>query len=155
MTSPRRTREHGAVDREEAVARLRSARVGRLATVTPEGRPHVVPFVFALVLDGADLRAYWAVDRKPKRSSRIQRLENLEQNPAAEVLVDGYDEDWDTLWWVRASGAGRVVGTDAERSLALDALKAKYPQYEAEPPGGPVVAIDLERITSWSGVEGG
>jgi PPOX class probable F420-dependent enzyme len=143
------------VDREEAVARLRSARVGRLATITPEGRPHVVPFVFALVQDGADLHAYWAVDRKPKRSSHIQRLENLERNPAAEVLVDGYEEDWRGLWWVRGAGEGRVVGSDAERSLALDALKAKYPQYEAEPPGGPVVAIDLERITSWSGAEEG
>lgn len=141
------------VDREEAVAKLRSARVGRLATITPEGRPHVVPFVFALVQDGADLRAYWAVDHKPKRSSRIQRLENLERNPAAEVLVDGYEEDWGTLWWVRAAGSGRVVGSDAERRLALDALRAKYPQYEAEPPDGPVVAIDLERITSWSGAE--
>jgi PPOX class probable F420-dependent enzyme len=143
------------VDREEAVSRLRSARVGRLATITPEGRPHVVPFVFALVQDGADLRAYWAVDRKPKRSSRIQRLENLERNPAAEVLVDGYEEDWGTLWWVRAAGSGRVVGSDAERSLALDALRAKYPQYETEPPDGRVVAIDLERITSWSGTEEG
>ena len=143
------------VDREEAVARLRSARVGRLATVTPEGRPHVVPFVFALVHDGTDLRAYWAVDRKPKRSSRIQRLENLEANPAAEVIVDGYDEDWRRLWWVRAAGSGRIVGSDAERSLALEALKAKYPQYEAEPPDGPVVAIDLERITSWSGAKEG
>jgi PPOX class probable F420-dependent enzyme len=141
------------VDREEAVARLRSARVGRLATVTPQGRPHVVPFVFALVQDGSALRAYWAVDRKPKRSSRIQRLENLERNPAAEVLVDGYDEDWGSLWWVRAAGSGRVVGSDAERGLALDALRSKYPQYETEPPDGPVVAIELDRITSWSGAE--
>ena len=141
------------MDREEAVARLRSARVGRLGTITPAGRPHVVPFVFALVQDGPDLRAYWAVDHKPKRSSRIQRLENLERNPAAEVLVDGYEEDWGALWWGRAAGSGRIVGSDAERSLALDALRAKYPQYEAEPPDGPVVAIDLERITSWSGAE--
>jgi PPOX class probable F420-dependent enzyme len=143
------------VDREEAVARLRSARVGRLATITPQGRPHVVPFVFALVQDGSALRAYWAVDRKPKRSSRIQRLENLERNPAAEILVDGYEEDWSGLWWVRAAGSGRVVGSDAERSLGLDALKAKYPRYETEPPDGPVVAIELERITSWSGAEEG
>jgi PPOX class probable F420-dependent enzyme len=141
------------VDREEAVTRLRSARVGRLATVTPEGRPHVVPFVFAVVQDGSALRAYWAVDRKPKRSSRIRRLRNLEANPAAEVIVDGYDEDWGRLWWVRGAGSGRVVESGAERNLALEALGAKYPQYRAEPPDGPVVAIELERITSWSGAE--
>lgn len=141
------------VEREEAVSRLRSARVGRLATVTPEGRPHVVPFVFAIVQDGPALRAYWAVDHKPKRSSRIRRLENLEANPAAEVLVDGYDEDWERLWWVRAAGSGRVVESDAERSIALEALGAKYPQYEVDPPEGPFVAIELERVTSWSGTE--
>jgi PPOX class probable F420-dependent enzyme len=141
------------VDREEAVSRLMSARVGRLATVTPEGRPHVVPFVFAIVQDRSTFRLYWAVDRKPKRSTRIRRLENLEANPAAEVLVDGYDEDWQRLWWVRASGSGRIVESDGERSVALAALRAKYPQYEVEPPEGPVVAIELEGVTSWSGTE--
>jgi PPOX class probable F420-dependent enzyme len=141
------------VDREEAVSRLRSARVGRLATVTPEGRPHVVPFVFAIVQDGPALRAYWVVDRKPKRSTRMRRLENLEANPATEILIDGYDEDWERLWWVRASGSGRIVKSDAEKKVALAALSAKYPQYEVEPPEGPVIAIGLERITSWSGAE--
>jgi PPOX class probable F420-dependent enzyme len=141
------------VDREEAVSRLRSAAVGRLATVTPEGRPHVVPFVFAIVQEGSALRAYWAVDHKPKRSTRIRRIENLQANPAAEILVDGYDEDWQRLWWVRASGSGRIVGSDAERSIALAALRAKYPQYDVDPPEGPVVAIELERVMSWTGTE--
>lgn len=137
------------MERREALARLRAAPVGRLATVTPDGRPHVVPFVFALVEDGRALRVYWAVDRKPKRSSRLRRLENLEANPHAELVVDGYDEDWDRLWWVRASGTGRVVDSPAERDLALSALAAKYPRYAVEPPEGPVVAIDIERITGW------
>jgi len=137
------------MERDEATARLRSARVGRLATVTPEGRPHVVPFVFALVEEGERLRVYWAVDRKPKRTERIRRLVNLEANPAAELVVDGYEEDWDRLWWVRAWGTGRVVDAPAERRLALDALAAKYPRYAAEPPLGPVVAIDVERVAGW------
>jgi PPOX class probable F420-dependent enzyme len=138
------------VERDEALARLRSARVGRIATVTPDDRPHVVPFVFALV-DTPDRgpRAYWAVDRKPKRSERIQRLRNLEHEPTAEFVVDGYDEDWASLWWVRASGTGRVVHTGAERSMALQRLGSKYPRYAAEPPSGPVVAIDIDRISGW------
>ena len=69
------------MESEQALERLRSARVGRLSTVTPEGRPHVVPFVFALVRDAGSTRAYWAVDDKPKRSTLIQRLRNLEANP--------------------------------------------------------------------------
>lgn len=137
------------MDRDDAVARLRSARVGRLATVTPEARPHVVPFVFVVVEDDSALRVYWVVDEKPKRAGRIRRLRNIEHIAAVELVVDGYDEDWDRLWWVRASGTGRVVETEIERGAALDALRAKYPQYASVPPSGPVVAIDVETITGW------
>jgi PPOX class probable F420-dependent enzyme len=145
------------MDRGEAIARLRSARVGRLATVTPDARPHVVPFVFALVERDRDVLAYWVVDRKPKRTERLQRLRNLEGNPAAEFVVDGYDEDWRTLWWVRASGTGRVIDDASdERAVALEALAAKYPRYASDPPPGPVVAIDIDRITGWrAGAEQG
>jgi PPOX class probable F420-dependent enzyme len=138
------------MDRGEAIARLRSARVGRLATVTADARPHVVPFVFAIVERDLDVLAYWVVDRKPKRTERLQRLRNLERNPAAEFVVDGYDEDWRALWWVRASGTGRVVDdASRERAAALDALASKYRQYASEPPPGRVVAIDIERISGW------
>ena len=137
------------MERGEAIARLRSARVGRLATVTSEARPHVVPFVFALVERDRDVLAYWAVDRKPKRSERVQRLRNLEGNPAAEFVVDGYDEDWRALWWVRASGTGRVVEDVAEARSALEALGAKYPQDASQAPPGPVVAIEIETISGW------
>jgi PPOX class probable F420-dependent enzyme len=141
------------VDRDDALERLRTARVGRIATVTPDERPHVVPFVFALVDASGKPRAYWAVDRKPKRSERVQRLRNIERHPAVEVVVDDYDEDWNALWWVRASGNGRVVDSEEERSAALGSLRSKYPQYGDEPPTGPVVAIDIERISGWSAAE--
>ena len=138
------------MDRGEVIARLHSARLGRLATVTADARPHVVPFVFALVERDQDLHAYWAVDRKPKRTERLQRLRNLERNSAAEFVVDGYDEDWRALWWVRASGTGRVVDdASPEHAAALDALASKYEQYASEPPPGPVVAIDIDRISGW------
>jgi PPOX class probable F420-dependent enzyme len=118
--------------------------------VTPDGRPHVVPFVFAVVEDRGSVRAYWAVDAKPKRSPRLQRLRNLASNPAAEIVVDGYDEDWDRLWWVRAGGTGRIVQDPDERAAALGALRAKYPRYRDLADDAVVVAIDLERITGWS-----
>ena len=139
------------MDRDEARARLGSARVGRMATVTPKYRPHVVPFVFALVERRSDLVAYWAVDRKPKRSTDLKRIRNLEANPAVEFVVDGYDEDWERLWWVRCSGTARVVVSETERRSALHALEEKYPQYGIYPPNGPVVAIDIETIDGWQG----
>lgn len=105
--------------------------------------------MFAVIEDDPAIRLYWVVDEKPKRSRRLARLGNIEHNPAVELVVDGYDEDWDRLWWVRASGNGRVVGSQAERDAALTALRAKYPQYATIVPSGPVIAIDVETITGW------
>lgn len=122
------------MDRAKAVSKLRAARVGRLATVRPDGRPHVVPVVFALASGGDDrgrLRVYWVVDSKPKRSEELQRLRNIAAHPHAELVVDGYDERWDRLWWVRASGTSTAVDDPDERALALDALSETYRPYAA------------------------
>jgi PPOX class probable F420-dependent enzyme len=144
-----RARVKLAMTDDEAIARAAAARVGRIATVRPDGTPHVVPFVFALVVVDAQIRLYWVVDRKPKSSNALQRLENLRANPAVEVVVDEYDEDWGRLWWVRSRGVGRIVSSDRERTGALETLAAKYPRYAEEPPDGDVVAIDVRSITSW------
>ncbi len=139
--------------RDEAIARIRAARVGRLATVRPDGSPHVVPFVFALVDDGDDLLTYWAVDAKPKKRGGVQRIENVVANPAVEFVIDGYDEDWAELWWVRVTGRARIVSSGEERTRALAALADRYPQYMASPPSGTVIAIDVDRVTGWSAAE--
>jgi PPOX class probable F420-dependent enzyme len=120
-----------------------------MATVTPEGKPHVVPFVFVLVGDEHHLRAYWAVDQKPKKGPLIRRIGNLMVNPALEFVVDGYADDWDLLWWVRVSGNARVVDSDVERTEAISALAKKYPNYVQAPPMGPVIAVDVDAVTSW------
>ena len=92
--------------------RVREARVGRLATIGADGRPHLVPICFAL--EGDVL--YSAVDEKPKRSKRLQRLENIRNRPDVAVLVDHYDEDWERLWWVRLEGTASVLEGGSERS---------------------------------------
>src|SRR5205823_9040776 len=66
--------------------RVTTARVARLATTDPDGRPHLVPIVFAV--DGDTL--YSAVDDKPKRSRRLRRIENARARPDVTVLVDHY-----------------------------------------------------------------
>jgi PPOX class probable F420-dependent enzyme len=139
----------GVMDSDEAWDHVRTARVGRMATVTPSNRPHVVPFVFALVEHGHLRVVYWAVDHKPKRSADLKRIRNLEANPAVEFVVDGYEEDWQRLWWVRCSGTARVVDDDDERRAALYALVDTYPQYRLDPPDGVVVAIDIDVIVGW------
>lgn len=122
------------------------ARVGRLCTIGPGGTPHAVPFCYCL----EEEHLYWAVDAKPKRGGRLQRLRNLDRDPRAVVLVDRWSEDWSELWWVRLEGRGRTVEEEAERSHALELLSAKYTQYRAQPPPGPVVRIDVERWSGWA-----
>src|SRR5689334_19146024 len=89
--------------------RVAAARVGHLATVTEDGRAHVVPCCF--VLDGDVV--YSAVDAKPKRTTALKRLDNVRATGTAELVVDHYDDaDWSALWWVRVSGAAHVVEDD-------------------------------------------
>jgi PPOX class probable F420-dependent enzyme len=130
-------------------AHLTAARVGRLATVRPDGRPHVVVCCFAV---GGD-RVWTAVDAKPKSGRRLQRLANIRANPHASLLVDHYEENWDRLWWVRVDGAAAVLEDGNEEEHAIAALTARYPQYEQAPPPGPVIAITIDRITGWSASE--
>jgi PPOX class probable F420-dependent enzyme len=94
---------------------------------------------------------YTAVDGKPKTTRRLRRLADVEATGRASVLVDLYDEDWTALWWVRADGAAEVLpsGSPQERR-AIDALVAKYPQYTAARPAGPVIAVQVEQWRSWA-----
>ena len=120
--------------------------VARLATVR-QGRPHLVPITFAL--EGDDL--YFAVDRKPKTGADLQRLRNIAANPAVSVLIDSYEDDCSRIWWVRLDGTAEILprGVEAGRALAL--LAERYPQYRADPPPGPVVAVRVARWAGWSG----
>jgi PPOX class probable F420-dependent enzyme len=123
-----------------------TARVARLATLDADGRPHLVPIVFAVA--GGTL--YTAVDDKPKRGDReLRRLRNARERPAATILVDHYAEDWQVLWWVRIDGSARVLDGGEEADTALALLAAKYEQYARTPPRLPVLAVDVDRTTAW------
>jgi PPOX class probable F420-dependent enzyme len=135
------------MDRAEMRERVRAARVGRLATIDAEGRPHLVPLCF--VLEGETL--YSAVDEKPKRSKRLKRLENIRRRPGVAVIVDHYEEDWTRLWWIRMDGRASVLDEGPEREHGLALLRAKYEQYRAEPPTGPVIAVRIDRWRGWHG----
>jgi PPOX class probable F420-dependent enzyme len=134
------------MNQEQMRERVESARVARLATVDDAGRPHLVPICFAL----AGETLYSAVDEKPKRSKRLKRLGNIRRRPEVTVLVDHYEEDWTLLWWVRLDGTATVLEAGPEREHALALLRAKYEQYRAESPTGPVIAISLDRWQGWS-----
>lgn len=143
---------------EAADARRRFAgvQVARLATVSPDGRPHVVPFTFALgslargAGPGPGDHIYSAVDAKPKSSTDLRRLRNIRANPRVAVLADHYEDDWDGLWWVRADGQAAILDDPATMAPALALLAGRYPQYREHPPAGPVISIHVDRWTGWT-----
>jgi PPOX class probable F420-dependent enzyme len=130
---------------DETRRRFAAARVLRLATADGQGRPHQVPATFALRADTLVI----AVDQKPKRHQDLKRLRNIRENPRVCALVDVYDDDWTRLWWARADGEARILAGD-DRAEPLRWLAEKYPQYRADPPTGPVIAVRVGRWTGWS-----
>jgi PPOX class probable F420-dependent enzyme len=135
------------LERASALGLFASARVVRLATVRPDGTPHVVPICFALEGD----TVYSAVDHKPKASRALQRLANIAAQPRVSLLADAYSEDWSALWWVRADGIARAVEAgESEHDRASGLLRARYEQYEGAPAFGPVIVVRVDLWHGWS-----
>jgi PPOX class probable F420-dependent enzyme len=126
--------------------RFTQSPVARLATITPDGMPHLVPVVFAV---GADEVVYTAVDAKPKTTRRLRRLANIESNPQVSLLVDHYTDDWTQLWWVRVDGVAAIHRDGEAMRIGYRLLRAKYAQYQSVPLNGPVIAITVRRWSSW------
>jgi PPOX class probable F420-dependent enzyme len=129
----------------DPAARFAQSPVARLATVTPEGIPHLVPVVFAVDQD----LIYTAVDAKPKTTQRLRRLTNIENNPQVSLIVDQYADDWTRLWWVRADGVAAIHSDDEVMRKGYRLLRAKYAQYQSVPLIGPVIAVAVRRWSSW------
>jgi PPOX class probable F420-dependent enzyme len=127
---------------------LATRRIGYLATADGRASPHVVPVCFAIVDDAL----YVAIDEKPKRGSGrpLKRLRNIAENPAIAVVVDRYDEDWTRLGWVMLRGRAEILSDGAEHDEAQALLRSRYPQLRAmRIADRPVIALRIERVTSW------
>ena len=131
---------------DEARRRLAEARVARLATVRADGRPHIVPIVFAF--DGEVVRT--VADPKPKRGMDLLRHRNIAANPAVSLLVDQYEETWQAIWWVRADGVAQVVDDGPERDETIRQLRTKYPQYAGHRlDDRPIIRITVDAVRAW------
>ena len=126
---------------------LASRRVGHLATADGRGAPHVVPVCF-VVSEGA---LYITIDQKPKGDPRaLKRLRNITENPLTAFVADHYDEDWTRLGWVMLRGPAEILTDGAEHDRAQALLRSRYPQYQGMALAGlPVIALRIERVTSW------
>ena len=133
------------MDEIEALTRLRTSRVARLATIRPGGNPHVVPVTYAVVGE----HVVTMIDHKPKTTTSLQRLANVEKHPQASLIVDHYADDWSELWWVRVDGSAVVDSEGEHWANGRQALAGKYRQYENRPPEGPAIAIRLDHLSYW------
>jgi PPOX class probable F420-dependent enzyme len=123
---------------------LQTARVARLGLLDEEGGPRVLPVTFAV----AEGRIWSAIDQKPKRAEEPARLRFLRRDPRAALTVDRYSDDWEELAWVQVLGRVSIFELAAGRP-GLEALSAKYEQYGAEAPPGPLLALDPQRYLWW------
>lgn len=134
---------------------LAAARRAVLATIAPDGRSRLVPICF--VLDEARPLVYTPLDEKPKtvdQPRRLARVRDLLADPRVSVLIDRWDEDWESLAWLRCHGTASLLewgGEDAgEHGMAVAALRSKYPQYATHRlDARPLIRIEIERATSW------
>ncbi|WP_018603151.1 TIGR03668 family PPOX class F420-dependent oxidoreductase [Mycobacterium sp. 155] len=133
----------------DAVEQFAGSPTAVLATLGPEGAPHLVPVVFAVHRESEGITIYTAVDAKRKSTQKLRRLTNIEHDSRVSLLTDHYDDDWTHLWWVRADGQAATHYTGDEVAIGYALLRAKYPQYERIALDGPVVTVAITHWSSW------
>jgi PPOX class probable F420-dependent enzyme len=126
---------------------LADRRVGHLATADARATPHLVPVCF-VVSEGT---VYITIDQKPKGDPRgLKRVRNILENPVAAFVADRWDENWTRLGWVMLRGPAEILSAGTEHDRAQELLRDRYDQYRAmELAELPVIAIRIERVTTW------
>jgi PPOX class probable F420-dependent enzyme len=146
-------RSHGTgasvhLERDEALRRATAADHASLATLNKTGAADLVPVCFAIV---GDWLAIPVDSVKPKGSTALGRIRNLERDSRATLLVEHWEpDDWSRLWWVRLS-LRRIPPAAARGQLGIlaQALRARYLQYRDET-FSDVLVFDIESISGWS-----
>jgi PPOX class probable F420-dependent enzyme len=133
------------LDKAEALRRAAAADHGVLATLNRNHGPSLVPACFAI--DG-DRLAVPIDSVKPKGSTALGRIRNLERDPRATLLVEHWDPlDWSRLWWVQLL----LVRTDeAEARVARleELLRERYEQYR-DGPFIEILTFRIEKVGGW------
>jgi hypothetical protein len=125
-------------------ARLRTAEHGALCTTSASGSIDAVPTCLAVV----GQRIATPIDTvKPKDTTELGRLANLERDASGTLLCEHWDPgDWPRLWWVRA----RLVRVPVQETEEYEAaLRVKYPQYRTVAFAA-VLVFDVADVLGWS-----
>ncbi len=138
------------LDRDEALRRALAADHGLLATQDRVHGASLVPACYAI--DG-DRLAIPIDSVKPKGSTALGRVRNLERDPRASLLVEHWDPvDWSRLWWVQILLVR--TGEPAARMAALErGLRERYPQYR-DTVFVEILTFRIEKIGGWEAAAG-
>ena len=140
------------------LAFLVAARRAILATIDPDGRPRLVPICFIVdAADPAHARLLTPVDDKPKAvddKRDLARVRDIRARPEVSLLVERWDEDWSRLAWLRLHGRATVLEPGDVPKEAVRRLREKYPRYATHAlESSPMIAIDIERASSWGALD--
>lgn len=135
------------LDHDESLRRALAADHGILATLNPNHGAILVPACYAI--DG-DRLAVPIDSVKPKGSTALGRIRNLERDPRASLLIEHWDPgDWARLWWVHLLLV-RTVDEPADLVARLEAgLRERYPQYRTTE-FVDILTFRIERVGGWT-----
>jgi len=117
---------------------LKAHELCRLATASTDGRPHVVPVIYAL--DGDDVII--AVDYKTKK------LKNLMENPKVALVVDDYRPNGGLM----IEGDCKIFERGKEYLRLLQILFDAFAFYRKNPWGegeSPILKIRPTKVVMW------
>ena len=134
---------------DECWNRVRAADHGVLCTTGAHQTIDAVPVCFAVV----SKVIVTPIDRvKPKTTTELGRLKNLERDAAATLLCDHWNrQDWSQLWWGRVNLVRRP-GRDVSEPLLEEcerALRDKYPQYR-DADLAELVLFEVTSVLGWA-----
>ena len=112
---------------------LSSGRLGRLATVGPDGQPHVVPVTFAFNADED------TVDVGGISFGETKKWRDARRNPRVTFLVDES--------WGKGAKAIEIRGTAEAHETGGESIHPRFPNFTPE-----FLRIRPRRIVAW-GVE--
>ena len=138
--------------RDQCWDRLARADHGVLCTAGAGGAIDAVPVCYAVagpvIASPVDLV-------KPKDTTELARLKNLDRDAAATLLCERWSRlDWSHLWWVRAHLVRRArhdVGAPLREECEA-ALRERYYQYRGVD-FADILVFDVTSLTGWAAAE--
>ncbi len=124
---------------------LKDQHVGRIATASKTGVPHVVPVCFVYDGKAIYIPTYYGTGK----------MKNLRQNPHVAFVVDEYNDDWMKIKGVLIPGEAEILDSGEEYQYAKKLIYEKYPQYNEFPipmeeKKVPVIKIHVDKIIEWN-----